>query len=169
MRRTTFFSSIMLFGALISSCCSARKAEHVKSGQAFYVTGPEVIIYQTKKDYSKLIPIILSDDKKSIISYPDVKDVFYNGILAYPTQLHEGYWLDNRGINKNVAFIKLTYDEYSKLPITPSAEELMNMIIENEPIIRMYSCGIRSSYKDIETELNSKIDNVNFSTFKKIK
>ncbi len=169
MGRLILLSSVFLFSMLLSSCCSTKKAEKEIPGQVSFVTSPEIIIYQTTKDYSKLVPVNLSDDKKQIESYPDIKDIFYDGKLAYPVQLHNGYWLDNRGIGRNVAFIKLTYEEYSKLSKTPSAEELMNMIIDDQPLISMYSCGARSSYKEIETELNMKIDSGDFSGFKKIK
>lgn len=169
MRSVTLFSLTLLMICITSSCCTMKKKESEKTGQAAFVSGPKAVIYQTSKDYSQLVPVQLSDDKKTIESYPDVKDVYYNGILAYPSQLHNGYWLDNRGINKNVAFIKLTYEEYSKLSKTPSSEELMDMIIDDQPLISMYNCGNRSSYKEIETELNRKIDSGDFSGFKKIK
>ncbi len=141
----------------------------MKTDQKVSVSGPKAIIYQTKKDYSKLVPIILSDDKKSIESYPDIKDIYFNGTLAYPTLLHKGYWLDNRGINKNVAFIKLSYEEYSKLQKTPVPEELLIMIVDDQPLVSMYSCGVRSSYEDIEKEMNARIDSSDFSAFTKIK
>ena len=131
--------------------------------------GPKVIIYQTSADYSKLVPVILSADRKSLVSYPDVKDVYFNGTLAYPTPLNRGYLLDNRGINKDVAFLKVTYEEYSRLSKTPSPDELLKMVIATKPLKSMYQCGNRSAYKDIEKELNSKIDAGDFSTFTKIK
>jgi len=169
MGRVTPFLAILFLITLFSACCSVKKAEKAPSAQASLAVGPTVIIYKTMKDYSKLVPIILSDDKKTLESYPGIKDVFFNDSLAYPTKLHNGYWLDNRGINKNVAFINLTYEAFAKLPMTPSAEELMNMIIDRQPVIGMYSCGNRSSYKDIVLELNTRIDAGDFSAFKKIK
>lgn len=169
MRRFLTLSTVLLFSAVIISCGITKKAENMNSDQKAFLSGPKAIIYQTKMDYSKLVPVILSDDKKSIESYPDIKDVYFNENLAYPTQLHKGFLLDNRGINANVAFIKLTYEEYSKLSKTPSQEELMKMIIDAQPIVSMYSCGLRSSYQDIGKELNTKIDIGDFSMFVKIK
>lgn len=128
-------------------------------------TGPKVIIYQTYHDYSKLVPISLSEDKKSVVSYPDIRDVFYNGNLAYPVQLHGGFWLDQRGINKNVAFINLTYQEYSELAKTPYPDELLKMITDLKPLLCMYSCGKWGAYEDIEKELNTMIDVGDFSGF----
>ena len=40
------------------------------------VSAPPLVIYKTKKDYSKNIPVILSDDRTKVVSYPDVKDIF---------------------------------------------------------------------------------------------
>src|SRR5580693_4313855 len=67
---------------------------------------PSAVIYKTKGDYSKNVPVTLSDDKSKIVSYPAVQDIYYKGALAYPTPLAKGYWLDNRGINVNSAFLK---------------------------------------------------------------
>ncbi|MDO9256734.1 MAG: hypothetical protein Q7U54_14540 [Bacteroidales bacterium] len=169
MRQFILLSSAFLFTFVILSCGSVKKAENMKSSQNVLVPGPKAIIYLTREDYSKLVPVILSDDKKTIESYPDVKDIYFNGSLAYPTQLHKGYWLDNRGIGENVAFLKLTYEEYSKLSKTPSPEELMKMILDADPIVIMYNCGLRSSYQNIGKELNTKLDTDDFSTFLKIK
>ena len=169
MRQSILRSTIFLLSCMIISCSGSKKTESMKTDQKVSVSGPKAIIYQTKKDYSKLVPIILSDDKKSIESYPDIKDIYFNGTLAYPTLLHKGYWLDNRGINKNVAFIKLSYEEYSKLQKTPVPEELLIMIVDDQPLVSMYSCGVRSSYEDIEKEMNARIDSSDFSAFTKIK
>jgi hypothetical protein len=169
MKRIAFFTSIIVMAGFIGACCTARKSGTEQKGSTSALPGPKVIIYQTTKDYSQLVPIILSEDGKTIESYPDVKDVFYNGVLAYPTKLNKGYWLDNRGIGKNVAFINLTYEEYSKLPKTPLPDALMKMVVDAKPIVRMYNCGLRSTYKNIEEELNSKIDKGDFSGFTLVK
>ncbi len=167
MVRTLVFLTLTLFMAMISSCSSPKK-EMKHSIQTVGVAGPRVIIYQTKKDYSKFVPINLSADKKSIVSYPDIKDVFFKEELAYPTPLHKGFLLDNRGIDRHVAFLKLTYSEYSKLQKTPNVTELMNMILDTDPITEMYSCGLRSSYQNITDELNAKIDKGDFGSFVKL-
>ncbi|NVN95267.1 MAG: hypothetical protein HXX18_08300 [Bacteroidetes bacterium] len=120
------------------------------------ITAP-VIIYKTNADYYNNVSVILSDDRKDIVSYPDIKDVYYNGQLAYPTRLENGYLLDNRGIGKNVAFLSYTYDEYSKLVKTPSKEELITKIISKEPLSELYICN-KLPKKDIKV-LNEAIKN----------
>jgi len=114
-----------------------------------------VIIYKTKSDYYNNVPVIMNDNKTDIVSYPDIKDLFYNGQLAYPTKLKNGYLLDNRGIGKNVAFLKYTYEEFSILAETPSKEILLNSIIDKNPLIEIYICE-KLSKTNIE-ELNNYI------------
>ena len=124
------------------------------------VASPKVIVYKTKKDYSHNVPVILSDDKKTIVSYPHPKDVYYNGRLAYPTPLVDGYLLDNRGIGPNVAFLSYTYEEYCKLDKVPDINTLYKKIIDKDPITEMWLCGFRHNYgSDISVKLNDMIYN----------
>jgi hypothetical protein len=133
------------------------------------VPSPPCIIYKTKADYSKNIPVILSDDQARILSYPDVKDVFFKGDLAYPTVLNEGFLLDNRGIGPNVAFLSVTYEQYSKMVKTPSSDELFKLIIDRDPLMEMIQCGYRSNYTDIVKEVNELISSGKINTCKKLK
>ncbi len=169
MKSVFIFATILLISTIFPSCNTNKRAVNAPNKAPMSIPGPQVIIYQTTKDFSQLVPIIMSDDKKEIVSYPDIKDIYFKGTLAYPTMLHNGFLLDNRGIDKNVVFIKLSYEEYSKLARTPSAEELMSMITDSQPIRIMYSCGNRAAFKSIEEELNSKIDSGDFSGFTRIK
>lgn len=115
------------------------------------------IVYKTTKDYSKLVPIILTPDKKDIVSYPAPTDIYYNGKLAYPTPLTEGYWLDNRGINEHVAFTSYSYETYSKLKKAPTKAELMQHIVDKNPLVDIVNCGARANYKNDVEELNKLI------------
>jgi len=152
----------------LSSCCVCKKQGHQQASIA-QLPGPQVIIYQTKKDCSKLVPVILSDDKKSVISYPDIRDIVQNGKYPYPTPLNNGFYLDNRGISANVAFIRLSYEEYAALPSTPTADELYGMILYKDPVRKMYACGLKNKFTDLEKELNAAIDAGNFSSFTRIR
>lgn len=118
---------------------------------------PAVFVYKMRGDYSNLVPVVMNEEKTAIVSYPDPSDVYYKGELALPTQLADGYWLDNRGISKNAVFTSYTYEEYSKLEVAPSTEELMKHIVDLNPIVEWHQCGYRADYTDIVTELNTKI------------
>jgi uncharacterized protein YcfL len=134
------------------------------------LASPKVIIYKMKKDYSNNVPVTLSADKKTIVSYPHPRDVYTNGKLAVPTQLKKGYWLDNRGINENVAFLSYTYEEYAALSNVPDLNTLYEKIIDKDPIKEMWLCGSRYSYNDIVNELNEVITNKELEKkFKRIK
>ena len=134
------------------------------------VASPKVFIYKMKKDYSQNVPVILSSDKKTIVSYPHPRDLYTNGKLALPTKLNDGYWLDNRGINENVAFLSYTYEEYSSFSEVPSISELYKRIIDKNPIKEMWDCGRRHQFRDPVSDLNEAIANGELSQrFQKVK
>ena len=129
----------------------------VKQGSNAAVSSPVVYIYKMKKDYSQLVPVLMDDSRSRIVSYPHPADLKRGGQLCLPTELVQGYWLDNRGINGNVAFLSYTYAEYAALPAAPSIEDLLAHIVDKYPLTGIWACGRRADYKDIVTELNEKI------------
>ena len=134
------------------------------------VASPLVLVYKMKKDYSKYVPVILSEDKTTIVSYPHPRDIYTNGQLALPTSLPDDYWLDNRGINENVAFLSFTYEAYAKLSDVPSMEVLYGKIMDNDPLLELWTCGHRQNYQDFVAELKEIISNKELSLkFKRIK
>ena len=133
------------------------------------VSGPAVIIYKTKNDYYDKVPVSLSEDKSMVASFPAITDLYYKGEFALPTKLNNGYLLDNRGITKDVAFLNISYESYSRLDMTPPADLLMQMLLDDDPLIEMYNCGTRNEFLDIVNELNTLIDKKKFKTFTKIK
>lgn len=133
-----------------------------------YSIGAPTVIYKTKNDYYDKIPVTLSDDKTNIVSYPAPTDIYYDGKLAYPVKLHDGYILDNRGINKNSVFLNITYEEFSKLTEAPPLSKMMKMIIDKAPFTEIYNCGNRYQYKDVVSDLNKVIDNKELNKFKRI-
>ncbi len=157
--------NIIIFAAIgvliVVSCKSSDKSNKeqentttIKQAEA----SPPVIIYKTKKDYYENVPLVLTDDGKEITSYPSPRDIYYKGKLAYPDRLSDDFLLDNRGIDKNVAFLDYTYEEYAKLETTPSVGILKKHIIDKDPIVAMYKCGSRSNYNNIIEELNKIIE-----------
>lgn len=159
---------ILIVSVLVINSCSTPKKNKISAEaketdkdkvMLNFKEGPQTFIYKTKQDYNKFVPITLSDDKSEIISYPHPKDIFYNGDLAYPTELKGGYLLDNRGINSHVAFINITYEDYSKMESAPSLEELYAMILDKNPLVEMYNCGNRFTFKNGIADLNKLIEN----------
>lgn len=118
-----------------------------------------IVIYKTTKDYRHNVPVTLSEDKSQVVSYPHPTDLFVGEDLALPTQLDNGYLLDNRGIGKNVAFLTYTYEEYSNLQTLPSLRELYENIIDKDPLTELWDCGTKANFPDIEKQLNEWINN----------
>ena len=148
----------------MGSCANHKKIQQKQSTRALQPT----IIYKTKADYYYNVPIILTKDKKMIVSYPSVTDIYYKGKLALPTKLKNEYLLDNRGINKDVAFTSYTYESYSKLSTAPNSMEFLKSVIDTDPLLELYHCGSRVSYKNEIIELNKLIEN-KFMNCKRIK
>ena len=138
-----------LICAALANTASAQKAG---------VTGPHAIIYKTKGNYKKLVPVVLSDDKSKIVSYPDPHDMKTGGSRMQPTDLHKGYLLDNRGVGVNTAFIKMNWEKYAALPAAPSTDELYKMIVDKDPFTTICDCGNKHSFKHPIADLNRLID-----------
>jgi hypothetical protein len=173
-RITTFLWILFLSTIIIS--CSSSKVNQTKQTESMNEkttvktkAGPQTIVYKTKEDYYNNVPVILSADKSEIVSYPGIKDIYFKGELAYPTKLNDGYLLDNRGIDINVGFLKYTYEQYSALEKTPTPEELLSNILDEDPITEMYNCGSKFDFKDAVNELNEAIDNHKLGSFQKLK
>jgi hypothetical protein len=167
-----FIVIFILPGILMVSCTkkvSPQGASSSSSSGHVGVPSAPCIIYKTKKDYSIYVPVMLSADKKNIVSYPDVKDIYFKGKLAYPTQLTDGFLLDNRGIGPDVAFLNITYEAYRDLEKTPSMDDFMKGILDKDPLTEMYRCGNRSQYADPEKELNNLISSGNLKNCKRLK
>lgn len=130
----------------------------VSAQSSVSVAMPAVLVYKTKADYRNLVPVQISPDGKSLISYPDPADVRGGNVDCAPTQLHKGYLLDRRGIGWRTAYLRLTYDEYAKLSAPPSEAEMLAMIVDKNPLTVLYNCGSRERVKNQVHKINDWID-----------
>ncbi|HPE55405.1 MAG TPA: hypothetical protein P5514_04110 [Bacteroidales bacterium] len=174
MKQLLYLISSLILISTFTFCTGSKKSnqsENVEMSSAKPVgqPGPPAIVYKTKADYLKNVPVILNTDKSKVISFPDPKDLTKGGDLTYPQMLDDNYLLDNRGINENVAFLSITYEDYIKLTKAPTPDELMNMLMDKDPLLEMYDCGLKSSYSDIVNELNQKINDGSIKEFKILK
>jgi len=152
---------LLLFLSL--QCCKPKSISGSgnESGTRFvpqYIPGPRALVYKTKKDYRKLVPVILSSDRSTIISYPHPSDLATGNGYSLPVSLKQGYLLDKRGIGPEVAFLKLTYEEYAALKELPNLQEMYSWIVEKDPLELMCDCGAQSAFSDMEKQLNDLID-----------
>lgn len=159
----------MIFSGCAAKVQSEKKATPAAGKASAQVSAPPCIIYRTRDDYFTRVAVELSSDHKRVVSYPDVLDIRRQGDGVYPVRLSGGFLLDNRGIGPGVAFLKMTYQEYAALEKTPPAEELFEMILDNDPLLEMYNCGSRSAFSDPFESLNPIIEKGDFSGFKKLR
>jgi hypothetical protein len=144
--------------AIIILAVGCKSNDAMKNFAPQYTPGPQALVYKTLKDYSNHVPVLLSDDKSEIASYPAPKDVMSGSNYLTPTRLKKEYLLDNRGIGKNVAFLKYTYAEYAQLEKAPSLQSLYDAIIDKNPLLELCDCGNKTGFSDIESQLNYLID-----------
>lgn len=159
--------AIFIILVIFVSCKSGKKITSKTNDISFgssAISSLPILVYKTKKNYYNLVPVLLNDDKTQIVSYPDPKDVKVGSSFLLPTSLQNGYLLDNKGIGKNVAFLKYTYEEYSNLQTLPTLQELYNNIIDKNPLIELCDCGNKSKYLHLEKQLNEYIKNDVLST-----
>lgn len=115
---------------------------------------PPVIVYKTRKDYNNFVPVTLDMTGTQVVSYPAPSDLRRGNGYAVPTELEDGYLLDNRGIGIHTAFTSYTYEEYAAMDAAPSIEEILAHIVDKDPIVEMWNCGLANRYNDKVTELN---------------
>lgn len=159
---------IFMSGIVLSSCSSVKKSNMNKNEGSVGVSSPPAIVYKTSGDYFNNVPVVLSADKKKIVSYPAQSDIRKGDDFVYPTKLSEGYLLDNRGISPNAAFLRFSYEDYYNMDNIPTAERLMEYIIDDEPFTEYYEVGKRNDYKDIAEELNTLIEGKKLKKFKNL-
>jgi len=153
-----------LFGCKTNNIETKRNIKMQQAVSTQLNSGAKAIVYKTKKKYNNLVPVLLSDDKSEIISYPHPSDIKIGDKFQTPTSLHNGYLLDNRGIGLNIGFLKLTYKEYSELHEVPPIIELYKMIIDKDPLVEMYDCGYKNAIPNLLEYLNDLIDNNKLTT-----
>lgn len=100
---------------------------------------PRAVVYKMNGDYINNVPITVSADGESIVSYPAPSDLTAE---SKPLPVADGYLLDRRGINANTRFLRFTYDEYSAFAQPPSLEQLKANIIPDARVIDIHRLPI---------------------------
>lgn len=157
----TLLPILALSGCFLLPACGGSK--QIAESEAVFAdsnrttfAGPPTIVYKTKNNYDDKVPVTMNDEKTDIMSYPHPRDISEQ---AKPTRLKDGYLLDNRGINRNVAFLDYSYEAYAALEAAPSMAELKAHLLDTDPLQTFVNCGSRYNYEHIEEELNQLIAN----------
>jgi len=133
---------------LLTSCGSSQYLDSSRS----------IVVYKTNKNYYRQVAVTLNTDKTRVISYPDPSDI--RSFRPYPIRLKSQYLLDQRGIDSNVAFLKLSYRQYSKLKVAPEPNFILsNLILDNDPILEFHIIEKYPPNSDVKQLLNQRIVN----------
>lgn len=89
------------------------------------VRQPQAVLYKMTDGCADLVPVTLSDDGTRVIRYPATSDIRPD---SKPVHIGDGWYLDRMGVTDNTVFTTYTLDQYSSLPATPTADELMRAI-----------------------------------------
>jgi len=149
---------IILFSCHTSNTMKSAPIMQENEFSPVFQSGPQLLVYKTKGNYNNLVPVMLSEDRTQIVSYPHPKDLITGSGFPIPMNLNDGYLLDNRGIGKNVAFLNITYKEYSQLKEVPLLKELYKRIIDTDPLIELCNCGLKKETIRQTSQLNKLID-----------
>ena len=106
--------------------------------------GP-ISVFKPKKDYTNNVPVHLSSDKKSLISYPGRE------AIQRPVQLVNGYYYST---NPGNAYLSITIDQYMDTNNHYSSDQLINYVIDTDPFSEYYNICICSGATRDTASLN---------------
>ena len=152
---------IIAVATLMAACCGKKDAAQATSSAPESGSGassPRVLVYRTSTDHANHVPVILSEDKTRIVSYPHPNDLKTGSGYPVPAPLGKGYLMDNRGIGLNVAYLSMTYEQYAALTEAPSMETLEASIIDRDPLVEMCECARRNEFKDPAKEISAWVE-----------
>ncbi len=156
LKKVTLFMAGLV--VLLNWGCKSTKTTNGGMGRQLSLKPAPVVIYKTKADYNRQVPIMLSDDRQQVISYPHPNDLrFSDGTLRYPLPLTSGYLLDRKGIGTKTVFLEMNYEEYFAQAPEPST--LLSLISDTDPIQEIWHCYLKINEKDITDSLNFIINN----------
>lgn len=104
---------------------------------------PRAIVYRTSVPCADLVPVQLSPDGRSLISYPAPSDL--TGGQSAPVALDGGWWLDRRGIGPSTVFTTYTYAEYSAMAQAPTQADILAHIDRKAYITAMYALPLTAA------------------------
>lgn len=100
---------------------------------------PCAVVYKMNGDYADCVPVTVSPDGNTIVSYPAPSDLTSE---STPLPVADGYLLDRRGVNVNTRFLRLTYNQYRALPQAPSLDQIKADIIPDARVIDLHRLPI---------------------------
>ncbi len=126
---------------------------------------PATRAFKPGGDYAGNVMVTLSPDLREVISYPECNEV--DSSMA-PVKLARGYYLDRGGVGPNTVFLRWTYDEYSRLPETPTPSQIIEAVIPDSHIAEIIEIPLGINYAKIHPEMADTILTKRFNEVKTI-
>lgn len=126
---------------------------------------PATRAFRPNGDYAANVMVTLSPDCREVISYPECNEV--DSSMA-PVKLSRGYYLDRGGVGPNTVFLRWTYDEYSRLPETPTPSQIIEAVIPDSHIAEIIEIPLGMNYAKIHPEMADTILTTRFNEVKLI-
>ena len=120
-------------------------------------TMSHLMVYKPLSDYSSLVWVELSSDKKQVLGFPDPKDI----ANQVSTSLHNGYFTGN--VDKNTAFINIKTDKYAALKRSFTPTQLYSILVYKYPFGELYDCGPKKTPGEDILNANTFIDTAKLS------
>lgn len=146
-------------------------AAAVAEAEAPVNDGPRIIrepatrAFKPGGDYADKVMVTLSPDFREVISYPECNEV--DSSMA-PVKLARGYYLDRGGVGPNTVFLRWTYDEYSRLPETPTPSQIIEAVIPDSHVAEIIEIPLGKNYARIHPEMADTILTTRFNEVKTI-
>lgn len=86
---------------------------------------PKATVFKMSGNYANNVAVTI-DEHGRLTYYPAPTDIT---LQSKPVPLKDGWWLNRQGLSSKSVFTSWTYEQYSKLRMTPSQEQIKAHII----------------------------------------
>ena len=118
---------------------------------------PNATAFRMSGDYSQNVAVTLSPEGE-LLYFPAPSDITAD---SEPTELKDGWWLNNQGLGPNSVFTKYTFAEYASLPEAPSPQQIKLSILPAARVtdfieLPMKISDARDNIKEVNDYLKGK-------------
>lgn len=94
---------------------------------------PKATAFRMNGDFADKVAVTIGDDGK-LKYFPAPSDLT---AASAPRDLGHGWWLNRQGLGPNSVFTSFSFDDYRKLPATPSVEDILKAVIPGARVTQL--------------------------------
>ena len=110
---------------------------------------PNATAFRMNGNYADNVAITVNSNGE-VTYFPAPSDIT---AASRPTDLGNGWWLNNQGISQNSVFTTFTFEEYSKLASAPSIEQLKAAVIPGSEVTAMIELPCKVGQADSQISI----------------